>query len=122
MAESASTIAPGRVILLNGTPSAGKSTIARALWEELEPPHWYRSIDDFRLGYRVRLHDPAPTWDQLVSGFVGSVAAMARSGHHVITESVLLPQWLDAYLDALNGLALLLVAVRCPLAVAQQRA
>src|SRR5260221_14248787 len=114
MAESASTIAPGRVILLNGTPSAGKSTIARALWEELEPPHWYRSIDDFRLGYRVRLHDPAPTWDQLVSGFVVSVAAMARSGHHLITESVLLPQRLESYAAVLNGLAVTPSRVRFP--------
>ena len=112
---------PGRVILLNGTPSSGKTTIARALWAQLEPPHWYRSIDDFRQGYRVRLEDPAPTWDQLVRGFIRAVAAMAWSGHRVITESVILPQWLDTYVDALDGLTVVFVGVRCPLAIAQQR-
>jgi chloramphenicol 3-O phosphotransferase len=114
---------PGRVILLNGSPSAGKTTIARALWAELEPPHWYRSIDDFREGYLVRHWDegPRPKWDDLVSGFVRSVAEMAWAGHHVITESVILPRWVDTYLDAFDGLTVVLVGVRCPLGVAQER-
>jgi chloramphenicol 3-O phosphotransferase len=112
------------VILLNGTPSAGKTTIARALWEVLEPPHWYRSLDDFRQGYLVRLDGSrtmAPTWDQLLHGFIRSVAEMAWAGHHVVTESMLLPRWLALYLDALDGLAIVLVGVRCPLAVAERR-
>jgi chloramphenicol 3-O phosphotransferase len=114
-------IEAGRVILLNGTPSAGKTTIARALWEELEPPHWYRSIDDFRQGYRGRLDGPRPTWNQLVRGFIRSVAEMAWAGNHVITESVIIPRWLDTYLDALDGLTVVLVGVRCPLHIAEQR-
>jgi chloramphenicol 3-O phosphotransferase len=46
---------------------------------------------------------------------------MAWAGHHVITESVILPRWVDTYLDAFDGLTVVLVGVRCPLGVAQER-
>jgi chloramphenicol 3-O phosphotransferase len=111
------------VILLNGTPSSGKTTIARALWDDLEPPHWYRSLDDFRQGYQTRhwRADQGPLFDQVFRGFIRSVREMALVGHDVITESVMLPGTIDAYLDALDGIAVYLVGVRCPLDVAQRR-
>lgn len=115
--------APGHIILLNGTPSSGKTTVARALWDELEPPHWYRSLDDFRQGYQERhwLADPRPLFERVFRGFVRSIAEMAWAGHSVITEAVILPGNADTYLDALEGLTVVLVGVRCPLSVAQQR-
>jgi chloramphenicol 3-O phosphotransferase len=113
----------GHVILLNGTPSSGKTTIARALWDELEPAHWYRSLDDFRQGYQRRhwLADQGPLFDRVFRGFIRSVREMALVGHDVITEAVMLPRNTNAYLDALEGLAVYLVGVRCPLGVAQRR-
>lgn len=114
---------PGRVILLNGTPSSGKTTIARALWDRLDPPHWYRSLDDFRQGYQPRhwSEDPRRLFDRVFQGFVRSIAQMAWAGHSVITEAVILPTNADAYLEALDGLAVALIGVRCPLEVAQER-
>jgi len=121
----------GDVILLNGTPSSGKSTIARALWEVLEPPHWYRSLDDFIPGYLPRHWDAArgpwwkpkdrPLFSLLVEGYLRALRAMALVGHRIISESVILPVSLDTYLDAFDGVPLFLVGVRCPLEVAQQR-
>lgn len=115
--------APGRVILLNGTPSSGKTTVALALWNALEPAHWYRSLDDFRAGYQDEhwRGDHRPLFQMVVRGFVRAVGEMARVGHDVITEAVILPDRVDLYLDALVGLNVVLVGVRCPLAVAQQR-
>ena len=46
---------------------------------------------------------------------------MAWTGHDVITEAVILPGNVNTYLDALEGLTVVLVGVRCPLSVAQQR-
>ena len=114
---------PGRVILLNGTPSSGKTTIARALWDVLEPAHWYRSLDDFRQGYQERhwRGDSRPLFQLVFRGFIRSVGEMARVGHDVITEAVILPNTVDGYLDALLGLPVVLVGVRCPLGVAQER-
>jgi len=116
-------LTPGHVILLNGTPSSGKTTIARALWDELEPPHWYQSLDDFRKGYQERLwrDDPRPLFTRVFRGFIRSVREMALVGHDVITEAVMLPGNTDAYLDALAGVRVYLVGVRCPLEVAQRR-
>jgi chloramphenicol 3-O phosphotransferase len=39
----------------------------------------------------------------------------------VITEAVMLPRNVDAYLDALEGITVYFVGVRCPLGVAQRR-
>ena len=121
---------PGEVILLNGAPSSGKTTIARALWSVLEPPHWYHSLDEFRKGYTERHWDRArgpwsagnrELFSRLVDGFVHSVRAMALAGHPVITESVILPMNVALYRDALAGLSVLVVGVRCPIDVAEAR-
>lgn len=121
----------GRVVLLNGAPSSGKTTIARALWEVLEPPHWYRSLDDFRKGYTDHQWDVArgpwsgpgdrPLFRLLVKGYLGALRAMALAGHHVISESVILPSNLETYLEAFDGLSVFLIGVRCPLDVAERR-
>ena len=113
----------GHVILLNGTPSSGKTTTARALWSQLEPPHWYRSLDDFRQGYQPEhwRTDPRPLFQLVLRGFIRSVREMALAGHHVITETVMLPGNTDAYLNALAGIRVYLIGVRCPLDVAQRR-
>ena len=122
--------APGRVILLNGAPSCGKTTIARALWNALDEPYWYHSLDEFRQGYTERAWDRTrgpwsagnrELFNMLVEGFLRSVRAMALSGHNVITESVILPMNIDLYRDALEGIAVLVVGVRCPIEVAEQR-
>ena len=129
--ELATQRTPGRIILLNGAPSSGKTTIARALWEVLEPPHWYRSLDDFRQGYTTHHWDAArgpwssaadrPLFAMLVEGYLRALRAMAGVGHHIIAESVILPDTLGTYLDALDGLTVFLVGVRCPLGVAEER-
>ena len=36
---------PGKIILLNGASSAGKSSLAQALQQRLEEPFWHWSIE-----------------------------------------------------------------------------
>jgi len=121
----------GRVVLLNGTPSSGKTTLAKALQEVLDPPHWYRSLDDFIKGYLPKHWDSARgPWSEahrrvlfmnVLHGYLRSLRAMAQVGHPIISESVILPLTRDLYLDSLADLEVYLFGVRCPLAVAQER-
>jgi chloramphenicol 3-O phosphotransferase len=121
---------PGHVILLNGAPSSGKTTIARALWNALETPHWYHSLDDFRKGYTERHWDRTrgpwsagnrELFNMLVEGYLRSLRAMALSGHNVISESVVLPMNIALYREALDGLSVFIVGIRCPIDVAEER-
>jgi chloramphenicol 3-O phosphotransferase len=121
---------PGRVILLNGAPSSGKSTIARALWQVLEPPHWYRSLDEFRKGYTEEAWDRGrgpwrsptrPMFLMLLEGYLGALRAMAFAGHQILSESVVLPVNVDLYRRSLEGLDVFVVGVRCPIDVAEAR-
>ena len=130
LGQSVTVRAPGHVILLNGTPSSGKTTIARALHAVLEPPHWYHSLDDFRKGYTETHWDRArgpwsagnrELFNKLVEGYLRSLRAMALTGHDLISESVVLPSNIAWYRDAFAGLRVLVVGVRCPIEIAERR-
>jgi len=123
-------VSAGRVVLVNGAPSSGKTTIARALWPVLEPPHWYRSLDEFRKGYTEEAWDRGrgpwsaqtrPMFLMLLAGYLGSLRAMALAGHHILSESVILPANLGLYRSAFEGLEVFVAGVRCPLRVAEER-
>jgi chloramphenicol 3-O phosphotransferase len=136
----------GRVIVLNGTSSSGKSTLVRALQARLagpwlgvgidtvvfalpkaylEPPLW---AEVFRY-VAVEPGGPAPfrieTGDlgrRLVEGMHGMVASLADEGLSVIVDHVLLePDWLPDLAERLAGHEVLFVGVRCPLEVVVRR-
>jgi chloramphenicol 3-O phosphotransferase len=136
----------GRIILLNGTSSSGKSTLAKALqaalpdpWlvigidtfvfalpkRYLYPPHWSEVFDYVRPDgatdgpFTIRT---GPLGQDLVAGMHRSVAAIASSGVSVIVDHVLLETaWLDACRTLWADLDWLFVGVRCPLAVVEER-
>lgn len=140
---------PSRVILLNGTSSAGKTTLARAIQDESETPFVYWGIDTLlnlvppnwgghgphtRAGFWYdRTGGDADGHPSVVIryGDVGrrmlrsaqtAAAAFAHGGDDlVIDEMLLTPDLLPTWMDALAGLDVLLVCVTCPLAVAEQR-
>lgn len=146
----------GRVIVMNGPSSAGKSFTALALRGMLRPQPLLTGIDLFlsmlppigHLGIEADKrtnenagNDDAPvrwifpaspgggirievneTGQRLVSGMHRAVAALARAGNDVIFETVLLePGWGADLREALAGLDVTWVGVRCPLEVIEQR-
>ncbi len=143
-------IAPGRVVISNGTSSAGKSTIvqmfcaARAnlgdLWIPIGtddfnaklPEQWFSagdfegpfSRDGLRLvpaaeGVQVRVGDVGR---RLQSAYHRTVATVARVGFNVVVDDVAIDQAdvLD-WAEALEGLPVKWVAVRCDALVAKVR-
>jgi chloramphenicol 3-O phosphotransferase len=122
---------PGHIIFLNGTSSAGKTTIAVALQNTLEAAHMRASLDDFFHLFPEKLLTPRNEEEaqafmclvpKVVSGFHRAIAAFAGAGSNVIVDHVLEGEgWLDECLAAWKDYDVLFVGVRCPLEVAEQR-
>ncbi len=122
---------PGHIIFLNGTSSAGKTTIARALQDTLETAYMRASLDDFFNLYPEKLLQPKNEEEaqvfmrlipQVVSGFHRSIAAFASTGNNVIVDHVLEEEvWLKECVAAWEDYDVLFVGVKCPLDVAEQR-
>ncbi len=136
----------GRIILINGTSSSGKSTLIRALQAALPDPWLEIGIDRFVFALPKRYLDQ-PLWSEvfryvradgvadgpfrieagelgrrLVSGMHRTVAALADSGLDVIVDHVLLePDWLEECRRLWAGSEVLFVGVRCPLEVVVER-
>jgi chloramphenicol 3-O phosphotransferase len=113
----------GRVVLLNGPPSCGKTTLARALQTELVEAVFHRSLDDFRAGYREAdwLTDDGSLFERVMVGYLGALKAMANAGNDVVAEAVVTPSRLNLYLESFAGVSVVFVAVRCPIDVARAR-
>ena len=144
-------MADGTIIFLNGTSSAGKTTLAHALQERLDAPFQHMALDQFRDGLPARyrgLNAPAGTtgarglnvvpvhheqgaWtevrfgedgERVLRGMRRAIATMARCGNSVIIDDIILaPGFLADYLDVMRDLTVYFVGVRCPLEVIARR-
>lgn len=121
----------GRVIFLNGTSSSGKTTLAKALQEQLAQPYMYVSVDDFFNMYPEKYLNPT-TQDEaialarlvpaVVSGLHRSVASLAQSGNNILVDHVLQENgWLKECVENWTGLEVIFVGIKCPLEIAEQR-
>lgn len=123
--SSTSRPTPGRVILLNGASSSGKSTIARELLTILDGAWFHMAIDHM---HRVRSHKPwsdatfLPIFQRTVLGFHRAVHGMVSVGNDVVMDHVLGERWrLDDLLDVFDGVPVLFVGVRCSLPELERR-
>lgn len=126
---------PGTIILLNGTSSSGKTTLLKALQAALPEPFLDAGLDRFLWMLPKRYLD-RPLWDdvlgravqaggvgrQLVAGMHQAIAALSRTGNHVLADHVLVePAWLDECIALFSDLPAYLIGVRCPLDVVEAR-
>lgn len=145
----------GRVVILNGASSAGKSSVATALqsrwvcqdqcwvivgWDDFVPrlPDRWRSVPDAvgdrgsdGVAYRLVSRPsealravlvPGPIGRRMLHAYHRSVAAMASAGVNVLVEEVMISaeEWLD-WNEALRGLTVTWVGVRCDEGIAARR-
>ena len=139
-------LSPGRVVILNGTSSAGKSTIISMFIEQRAATgEWWLpvAIDDFQMkivaewgtegpfgedGVRfvrepsgIRVH-VGRRGRRLHAAYHRTVAACAREGFDVIVDDVCLDEEAVAdWREALAGLDVTWVALRCDPDVAEAR-
>lgn len=126
---------PGKIILLNGTSSSGKSSILAALQNLLDEPYLNAGLDKFIWMLPKRYLD-RPLWDEvlglaseagamghhLAQGMHRSIAALSRCGLNVLADHVLVePGWVSDCAQVFAGLPAYLIGIRCPLEVLEQR-
>ena len=139
----------GRIILLNGSSSAGKTTLARAIQTLSAAPVQLISLDQYRDGLAPRFRgmnskasepgsrglNVVPAEDGLrtelhfgdvgrrtLKGMRRAVAAMATVGLDVVVDDLILePEFLGDYLAVLADFRVLFVRVQCDLATVNAR-
>lgn len=118
----------GRIILLNGASSAGKSTLARAIQAALDEPFLHCSSDILGVGLPSRRDPDGPfAWQggarpRFFAGFHGCVAALALAGNDLIVDHVIeLPAWRAELRELLMPFDVFLVGVHCSLGELDRR-
>ncbi|MCY3820138.1 MAG: AAA family ATPase [Gammaproteobacteria bacterium] len=141
----------GKIILLNGSSSAGKTTIARMMQQLYREPWQHIALDQFRDGMSGRFRglnsppgdsgarglnvvpverDGEPVTEirfgdvgrRVLRGMRRSIAAFAREGNHVIVDDLMFEEsFLLDYLDVLKGLDVTFAGIRCDLEVVNAR-
>ena len=126
---------PVEVIVLNGGSSSGKSTIARHLQSVLPQPWLTFGVDSLIEAMPPSLQDGGvevrpdgqvvvgPAFRALEAAWMAGIAAMARAGARIIIEDVFLggASSQRRWREALDGLGVLWVGVRCDAEVAARR-
>lgn len=122
-------IRPGRVILLNGASSSGKSSLARAIQARIDLPFWHISIDHLRdsgVLPTARIKSGEFDWrmmrEAFFLGFERSLLAYVEAGNDLIVEHIMESEaWLLRLADTLAGHDVFFVGVHCALDELERR-
>jgi chloramphenicol 3-O phosphotransferase len=131
---------PGQIVILNGAPRSGKSSIVAAIQETFDGPWMNLGVDvfarhatppRFRPGIGLRPGGERPEIEALIptlyAAFYDTVAAHSRRGLNVVVDvghhdAYSAPlQVLSSAARQLHELPVLFVGVRCPVEVIMQR-
>jgi chloramphenicol 3-O phosphotransferase len=119
----------GKIILINGASSAGKSTLARALQARVEEPFWHYSIDHLREAHvlpMARILAKEFDWPSMrpafFEGFHRSLVSFAGAGNNLIVEHIVETEaWMNRLLVLLAPFDVFFIGLHCPLAELERR-
>jgi len=110
----------GKIILISGTSSSGKSTLAKGLQKSLADPFLHVQLDSY-----IEMLPRTDDWEmfqRMVRGLNRSVAVMAEEGNNLIVDHVLIDNaWLEQLLELLRERYVLFVGLHCPLEELERR-
>lgn len=109
----------GKVIVLNGVSSSGKTTLAKAMQEAFDEPYIRLSIDDFinMMPEKLIETDLGNTVYKSQTILLQTIKMLSDAGTNVIVDNIMLTyfQTLKQYVSLLHDYPVLLVKVDCPL-------
>ncbi len=119
----------GKIILLNGASSSGKSTLAAGLQAALDEPFWHFSIDHLSAAKvlpRERINRGDFQWKDMreafFEGFHNCLPALAAAGNNLVVEHIVETEaWMQRLLRLLDGYDVYFVGVHCPLPELERR-
>ena len=112
----------GNVIVLNGTSSSGKTTLARELQSQYSEVYLLCSLDAFWDMTPYSIAAGSNNFPNMKLALAKSVRALAETGHNVIVDIVFCGQ--KTYIELtkeLDGLNFKIVKVACPLGELEKR-
>jgi chloramphenicol 3-O phosphotransferase len=120
---------PGKIILINGASSAGKSTLARSLQQKLHEPFLHLSFDHLRESNALpmaRIRNGELDWalmrPAVFDGFHRCLPAFAKAGNNLIVDHIIeQEQWMDDLVRLLTPFDVFFVGVHCPLPELERR-
>ena len=113
----------GKIILINGASSSGKSTLARELQQTLPMPFWHFSFDHLRDSNALpmaRIRSGDIDWSTIrptvFDGFHRCLPVLAEAGNNLIVDHIIENEmWMSDLVTLLTGLDVFFVGVHCPL-------
>jgi chloramphenicol 3-O phosphotransferase len=119
----------GKIILVNGASSSGKSALCHALQATLDEPFWHYSIDHFRntgVLPRQRIESGEFSWPALrpafFDGFHRCLPALASTGNNLIVEHIVeTAAWMSRLVRLLAPIDVFFVGLHCPLPELERR-
>jgi chloramphenicol 3-O phosphotransferase len=120
---------PGKIIILNGPSSAGKTTLALALQKQLDIPFIRFSFDlflDHKSFPMEQIRNGTFSWDQmrpsLFRGIHQCLLALATAGNNVIFDHIIEnKEWLHELISLISELDVFFVGLYCSLPELERR-
>lgn len=121
--------ATGKIIIINGPSSAGKTTLALALQKHLDIPFIRFSFDlflDHKAFPMEGIRNGTFSWDSMrpsvFRGIHQCLPALAKAGNNIIFDHIIeTKMWLDNLLSLITDLDVFFVGVHCSLPELERR-
>lgn len=121
--------APGKIIVINGPSSSGKTTLALALQKQLDVPFIRFSFDLFiehRSFPLEQMKSGRFSWEQMrpavFRGLHQCLPALATAGNNVIFDHIIETKaWLHELVSLISGLDVFFVGLHCSLPELERR-
>lgn len=108
----------GKIIVLNGVSSSGKTTLAKEIQDAFDEPYMRLSIDDFinMMPPKMIKTDLGNTVYKCQTIMLQTITRLSDAGINVVVDNIMLTyfQTLKQYISALHDYPVLLVKVDCP--------